>query len=648
MPVQHSNFTGYKFLEPIAVMGCQELICREQLREDDHPSGGIMTQSRDFQLSGARHICRFSLAMLTGLANLAAVFRALKRPEGRAPGPCADGSHALSIKFTLTQPRRTLPLWLLVLAVFFAVSFWADADVGNRGAWGDQGDGTFKNPVLPGDFSDPDVIRVGSDYYFITSTFQYSPGMAVLHSRDLVNWQYLSHCVADLTQLGPELNWDRMNRYNRGIYAGAIRYHAGRFQIYFTTMDEGVFMTSATNAAGPWEPVTCVSDRHGFDDPCPFWDDDGQAYLLLSTPGKKWWTHIFKLNADGKTIDPASDRIIDDYQSSEGNKLYKFNGTYYVFHNQVVPHGPRVGVMMRSTNLFGPYEKKTILEDFPGRYDRQPNQGGLLQTEAGDWWFITHQGRGETGTYDGRPASLLPVKWVEGWPIPGIMDRHGAGTIAWSGKKPVNGFPIQVPQSDDEFSAPVMAPQWEWNYQPRAGKWSLTERPGWLRLHAFSPLKPGNFFKAGDTLTQRIMGCGGGTVLTKLDVSGMANGQTAGLCLYWSEVCTLGVEQHDGGRQVELNNRGTNTVGQSLNSNQTEVWLKALIDDHGNSTFAWSLDGKIFRPIGGSFPFGWGNYRGTRVGIYSYNNEGDKGYVDVDFFHYTYAGPIFGMNKTEK
>ena len=147
-------------------------------------------------------------------------------------------------------------LWLLA-----AVS--SPADEGNRGAWGDQGNGTFKNPVLPGDFSDPDVIRVGGDYYFITSTFQYSPGMAVLHSKDLVNWQYLSHCVEDLTLMGPELNWDRMNRYNRGIYAGAIRFHAGRFWVFLTTMDEGVFLTTATNAAGPWSPVTRVWDKPG-------------------------------------------------------------------------------------------------------------------------------------------------------------------------------------------------------------------------------------------------------------------------------------------------------------------------------------------------------------------------------------------------
>ncbi len=542
----------------------------------------------------------------------------------------------------MNRPNQIALLKAITLMLFligFGGTLSSVADVGNRGAWGDQGDGTFTNPVLPGDFSDPDVIRVGGDYYFITSTFQYSPGMAVLHSKDLVNWQYLGHCVADLTQLGPELNWNRMNRYNRGIYAGAIRFHAGKFWVFFTTMDEGVFMTTATNAAGPWAPVVCVSDRPGFDDPCPFWDDDGQSYLLLSTPGKQWWTHIFKMSPEGTTIDPASERILDNYQSSEGNKIYKINGTYYFFHNQVVSHGPRVGVMMRSTNLFGPYEKKTILEDFPGRYDRQPNQGGLVQTEAGDWWFITQQGRGENGTYDGRPSHLLPVTWTNGWPVPGLIDKNGAGTILWSAKKPIKGFRVQVPQSDDEFSTPTLGPQWEWNYQPRAEKWSLTERPGWLRLHAFKPLKPGDFFKAGNTLTQRLMGCGGGEVMIKMDATGLADGQTAGLCIFWKEFCTLGVAQQNGIRRIELNNDGTNTIGCQLTSDNRMVWFKAAIDDLGRSTFSWSLDAKEFISIGGAFKLGWGNYRGTRIGIYTYNDEAEDGFVDVDFFHYTYPGP---------
>lgn len=525
---------------------------------------------------------------------------------------------------------------LIIILAVICVNHLAVADVGNRGAWGDQGDGTFKNPILSGDFSDPDVIRVGGDYYFITSTFQYSPGMAVLHSKDLVNWQYLGHCVADLTQLGPELNWDRMNRYNRGIYAGAIRFHDGKFWVFFTTMDEGVFMTTATNPAGPWSPVTRIWDKSGFDDPCPFWDDNGQAYLLLSTPGKQWWTHIYNMSADGKTIDPASEKILDNYQSSEGNKIYKINGTYYVFHNQVVPHGQRVGVMMRSTNIFGPYEKKIILENFPGRYDRQPNQGALVQTEAGDWWFITHQGRGENGTFDGRPAHLLPVTWTNGWPVPGLIDRNGAGTILWSGKKPINDFPIQVPQSDDDFSKPTLAPQWEWNYQPRAEKWSLTQRTGWLRLEAFAPLAKGDFFKAGNTLTQRIMGTDGGTVEVKLDASGMADGQIAGLVFFWKNYAQIGVAQKDGRRKIIFSENGIVTEGSELSSKNL-VWVRAKIDDYGGCNFAYSLDGKVFTSLGTRFVFGWHNYRGTRLGLFTYNDLGEHGRVDFDSFHYEYS-----------
>ena len=299
-----------------------------------------------------------------------------------------------------------------------------------------------------------------------------------------------------------------MNRYNRGIYAGAIRHHAGKFWVYFTTLDEGVFMTTATNPAGPWEPLTRNSGTsRSWDDPCPFWDDDGQAYLVLSNPVTKsaspWCPHLFKMSPDGKTIDPASAVILDPLRTSEGNKLYKVGGTHDDFHTEYhKERNVRVGVMLRAKKITGPWEKKIILEDFPGRYDRQPNQGGLIQTGAGDWWFITQQGRGEDGTYEGRPSHLLPVQWVDGWPVPGTIAADGAGTITWSVKKPIDGLPAQLPQTSDDFNSPTLAPQWEWNYQPRADKWSLTERPGWLRLHAFKPIVANDFTKAGNTLTR--------------------------------------------------------------------------------------------------------------------------------------------------
>jgi beta-xylosidase len=563
---------------------------------------------------------------------------------------------------------KMVALTLLLTAICGNVA--SVADVSNRGKWGDQGDGTFKNPILPGDFSDPDVIRVGGDYYFITSTFQYSPGMAVLHSKDLVNWQYVGHCVADLPQLGPELNWDRMNRYNRGIYAGALRFHNGKFWVFFTTMDEGVFMTTAAHAAGPWSPVTRVWDKQGFDDPCPFWEDDGQAYLLLSSPGKQWWTRIYKMSSDGSSVDPASEKILDNYQSSEGNKIYKINGVYYVFHNEYHrASNVRVGVMMRAKSLNGPWEKKTILEDSPEHYDRQPNQGGLIQTRAGDWWFITQQGRGEsgeeyvharrgdadsatprpmdkTGTYDGRPANLLPVKWVDGWPLPGTINKNGVGNLIWTGKKPVNGFPIEVPQSSDDFTTAKLGPQWEWNHQPRQEKWSLTARPGWLRMHAFKPLLPGDFFKAGNTLTQRVMGTGEGAVEVKMDASRMADGQIAGLVFFWKNYAQIGVAQKNGQRNIVFNENEIRTEGPKLLPTDL-AWVRAKIDDQGGCSFTYSLDGKTFTPIGTRFFFGWFNYRGTRLGLFTYNDLGEHGWVDFDSFHYDYREETNELNHIQ-
>jgi beta-xylosidase len=528
----------------------------------------------------------------------------------------------------------TIKIILMIAAVLCGATLRVSADVGNKGPWGDQGDGTFKNPILPGDYSDPDVIRVGSDYYLITSTFQYSPGMAVLQSRDLVNWKFIGHCVNDMTRIGPEFNWDRMNRYNHGIYAGAIRYHKGKFWVYFTTLDEGVFITTAKDAAGPWEPVRRIWDQTWLDDPCPFWDDDGQAYLLYSTPGRQWYTHLIKMSADGTTLDLASDKVIDNFNTSEGNKLYKFKGLYYVFHNEVRGDDNRVGVMLRAKNIWGPYEKKEILHGGGRDHERQPNQGGLVQTEAGDWWFITQQGR---GSYEGRSCCLLPVKWVDGWPIPGRIDETGAGNIIWTARKPIGGLPIITPQTDDEFDKPVLSPQWEWNHQPRKEKWSLTERPGFLRLDAFRPLERGNLLTAGNTLTQRLACTEGGVVTVKFDVSKMADGQEAGICHYGKRYGWLGISQAGGVRKITYSANGTQTAGPTVKS--ADVWLRSIISDTGAALWKYSLDGKAFVAFGEKYKFEWANYRGDRIGIFNYNNNADAGLVDVDWFHYSFGGP---------
>ena len=522
--------------------------------------------------------------------------------------------------------RRLAPL------VALACAFAARAESGAGDAWGDQGDGTFRNPILPADYSDLDAIRVGADYYAISSTMQFSPGMAVLHSRDLVNWRMAGHVVADVVQLTPELNWDRMNRYGRGIWAGAIRHHDGKFWVYFGTPDEGYFMSTATDAAGPWALPAPVLRAPGWDDCCPFWDDDGQGYLVGTHFKDGYTTHLFKLTPDGKGLADGFDHVLCKGRGREASKLYKWNGRYYHFFSEVRPEG-RVPMMGRAEQITGPYEYRQLLHVNP-RVDREPNQGGLVQTERGDWWFVTHQG---TGAYEGRAMCLLPVTWRDGWPVVGEAGADGIGHMVWQATKPLADLPVRLPQTSDEFAGPTLGPQWEWNHQPRAGWWSLTERPGWLRLRAFKPLRPGDLRTAGNTLTQRLMGTGGGDATIKLDLSGMADGQSAGLCHLSRRYGWIGVAQSGGVRRLVYSAAGAETAGPVLDT--AELWLRSIITAAGDGTWAYSCDGVRYNTFGPRHRLEWSDYRGDRLGLFTYNNDAEAGHVDCDGFRYAVPGP---------
>ena len=528
-----------------------------------------------------------------------------------------------------------LPVLLVLFVAFSSLTPHALAqtlpDAPTHGEWGDQGNGTYANPVLPADFSDLDAIRVGRDYYAISSTFQYSPGMVILHSRDLVNWSILGHAVSDLTQIGPDLNWDKMNRYGAGLWAGSIRYHAGKFWIYFNTPDEGFFMTTATDPAGPWAPLTCLWRTSGWDDVCPFWDDDGQPYLVTSHYADAYKIHLFKLSPDGKTLLRDSDRVIHQSQGSEANKLYKINGTYYHLYSEDRGGDGRVVMMERAKSLDGPWETRQLNRVNPG-VDKEPNQGGLIQIPDGRWYFFTHQGRGD---WEGRAACLLPVTWTDGWPILGKVGSDGIGSMVWHAEKPIPGLPLLSPHADDEFTGKALKPQWEWNHQPRMDKWSLTERPGFLRLHAFPPLQPGDLKKAGNTLTQRSLRTSHNEVTVKLDLAGVANGQQAGITHYSGSWCLFGVVQNGGVRTLTYNAGGHATPGPAITQNA--LWLRSTWGFDGQSQFAYSLDGKAFQPFGEPYRLTWGDYRGDRIGLFTLNDLGEHGYVDVDWFRYAVA-----------
>lgn len=277
------------------------------------------------------------------------------------------------------------------------------------GRWGDQGDGSYANPVLPADFSDIDVIARGQDFYAISSTFQYSPGMVVLHSRDLVNWGIVGHVVPNVTSLDPELNWNRMGRRGRGIWAGSIRFHGGRFFVYFGTPDQGIFMASAADPADPWTATKLLLAAAGWDDPCPFWDDDGSAYLVATHfvteegNGRKYNIHLFRMAAEGDALVPGADRIIHQSRGSEANKLYKIHGLYFHDYSEVAAEG-RVAMMERAKSLDGPWEIRQLIHVNP-KLDKEPNQGGLVRGPLGQVVLPVASGNRRLGGSRRRSAS---------------------------------------------------------------------------------------------------------------------------------------------------------------------------------------------------------------------------------------------------
>lgn len=510
------------------------------------------------------------------------------------------------------------------------------------GKFGDQGNGTYINPILPADFNDLDVIRVGDDYYAISSTMQFSPGMVVLHSKDLVNWEIIGHVADDLTKISPELNWDKMNRYGRGIWAGSIRYYKNKFWVYFGTPDEGFFMSSASNAAGPWAPLHQLWNVQGWDDCCSFCDDDGQLYFIATnfaldpSNNKAYNIHLFKMKPDGKSLVMESDSILYQSKGSEANKLYKINGLYYHFFSQVNELGQRYCMMGRSKNIYGPFEYKQ-LNKVDKENDREPNQGGLLQVNENQWYFLTHHGSGD---WEGRPASLLPVTWINQWPIIGKVNADTIGEMVWSAQKPIRVKQHASIQTNDDFTNSKLNVQWEWNYQPRKDKWSLTQRKGYLRLYAFKPIADSSnesiILKAGNTITQRSMRTASNIATIKLDISHMADGQFAGLTHFSTSNNSLfGIRQINGKRNLVYSFNGNDSLQTNIKANI--VWLQSSWNVNGINLYAYSTDGKTFTLFGNSSQLTWGSYRGDRIGIFNFNAMQEKGYVDVDWFRYSYG-----------
>lgn len=490
--------------------------------------------------------------------------------------------------------------------------------------WGDQGNGTYVNPILCSDYSDPDVIRVGSKYYMVASDFHFI-GMQILESDDLVNWRILTQVYRRFDLPG----WDTNERYAGGSWAPAIRYHDGKFWIYFCTPHEGLFMTQAEHPEGPWSPLHMVKAVWHWEDPCPFWDEDGQAYLGRSQHGAGPII-VHKMSADGRTL---LDEGVTVYTGpvAEGTKFLKRNGWYYLS----IPEGG-VGsgwqTVLRARNIYGPYEKKVVLEKGSTRVNG-PHQGAIVDTPQGEWWFCHFQHYGALG----RVVHLQPMHWHDDWPVIGVdLDRNGVGEPVTVWAKPRVGEESQqekgmvplvgsdtaerhLPQTSDDFVQTELSPQWQWNHNPDNGAWSLTEHRGELTLHA---LGAPNFLKARNTLTQKVMGFGSVATIA-VDVSHMAEGARCGIACMGKTNELLGIVKKGGRLHVY---RGDGDEENSLAAvSAKKLLLRISFDmEAGQYRFAYSTDQKHFTEVPQPFFVGFGHWKGVRFAIYHYLRSSDS------------------------
>jgi beta-xylosidase len=517
--------------------------------------------------------------------------------------------------------KKSIFLLLLFLTMIFSL---INGQI-HSGSWGDQGNGTYINPILNADYSDPDIIRVDNKYYMVCSEFHFM-GMPVLESDDMVNWKIIAR-VYDHIDF-PEYNTN--DRYAGGSWAPSIRYHDNKFWIYFCTPDEGLFMSSAEKAEGPWEPLLQVKAIARWEDPCPFWDEDGKAYLGHSLKGAGPII-IHKMSADGK-------QLLDDGvtvytgPTAEGTKIHKINGWYYLS----IPEGGVSGgwqTVLRSKNIYGPYEKKVVLEKGSTSVNG-PHQGSLVDTPDGQWCFYHFQSDGAMG----RVVHLQPVNWQDGWPMVGVdIDRNGIGEPVYVWKKPdIKGdFKITAPQTDDDFNSQTLGLQWQWNHNPVNESWSLTEKPGYLNLKANKAI---NFVKAHNTLTQKVMGTTG-EAITEMDISDFAEGQKAGLCSMGGKITNLiGVLKKDGQLYLFIENNGKTSSEKIIKSKK--IYLKVRLNIKGDKNqFYYSMDNKTYTSSGESFTTSAGYWKGTRIGLFSFNELNDGGSAAFNWFRYDYDGP---------
>lgn len=506
----------------------------------------------------------------------------------------------------------------------------------------DNGNGTYKNPILHSDYSDPDAVRVGDDYYMTSSSFEDIPGLPILHSKDLVNWRLIGHALKK--QLPAD--YFSVPRHGQGVWAPSIRYRNGEFLIYYGDPDFGIYIIRAKNPQGPWTDPVLVEAGKGLIDPCPLWDADGSAYMVHayagSRAGIKSILVVKKMNKEGtKTIDEGV-IVYDGHEldpTIEGPKFYKRNGWYYIF-------APAGGVatgwqlVLRSKNIYGPYERKVVMDQGTTAING-PHQGAWVTTQTGEDWFLHFQDKDAYG----RIIHLQPMKWVKDWPVIGIdKDGGGKGEPVLVHKKPNVGksHPIVTPPDSDEFNDNIIGLQWQWLANPKS-TWAFAHAAnGSLRL--FSDKIPDTAKSLWDVpnVLQQKFPAEEFIATTKMTFkpNTRLENEKAGLAVMGLSYSSIALKSKKDG--LHLVYSVAKDAGSGKPENETMVtkvtdstiYFRVKVTADAKCQFSYSTDGKTFTNVSEVFIAEPGRWKGAKIGLFCTRETviNDSGYADFDWF----------------
>ncbi len=478
----------------------------------------------------------------------------------------------------------------------------------------DNGDGTYTNPVVFGDFPDPDVILVGDTYYMVSTTMHIFPGATILKSHDLVNWEYCNNPLEKIDNADC-YNLNGCDRYSHGQWASSLKFNNGTFYLLFNTLDEGSFLLTTTDPEGSWE-MKQLSDS--FYDPGLFFDDDEKIYVVFGINELR----ICELDENFNKIDGTEQLVFTATfrDGLEGSHLYKIGDYYYIY----ATYGgfPAFQVALRSSDIYGPYEEKKLLED------DNIHQGALIETQTGEWWTMLFYDKGAYG----RLPNLQPVTWVNDWPEIGV---GGKGVTTYQKPDVGREYPITALPTNDSFRAYKLGLQWGWNHNPDNSKWSLIERPDYLRLTTANVTS--DLRSARNTLTQRILGYRDdpdhsyGTI--KMEIDHMTNGDVAGLALFQDPYGYVGVKMENGEKKLVAINDGMEVEGPVVTA--SVIFLRAVANyNTSKASFYYSLDNEAYTKLGMdlSMSFDPSVFTGNKFCLFNYATEQTGGFVDIDWF----------------